>query len=97
MMFQLNRVNYDFKNQKLVKDNSRFEFDKTIYLDLFLNKNKDKAYKHYERLEKMKQDLKVLKETQSQYSCETSPAAKEKAKLVDLINCCESIMSKGTT
>ena len=37
MMFQLNRVNYDYKNQKLVKDNSRFEFDKTIYLDLFLN------------------------------------------------------------
>jgi hypothetical protein len=51
LMFQLNRVNYDFKNQKLVKDNSRFEFDKTIYLDLFLNKNKEKAYKHYERLE----------------------------------------------
>lgn len=37
MMFQINRVNYDYKNQKLVKDNSRFEFDKTIYMDLFLN------------------------------------------------------------
>jgi hypothetical protein len=45
----------------------------------------------------MKKDLKVLKETQQQYSCETNPAAKEKAKLVDLINCCESIMSKGVS
>lgn len=37
MMFQINRVNYDIKNQKLVKDNSKFEFEKTIYLDLFLS------------------------------------------------------------
>ena len=45
-MFQLNRVNYDIEKQKLVKDNSRFDFDKTIYLDLFLNCNKAKAEKH---------------------------------------------------
>ena len=37
LMFQLNRVTYDYKNQKLIKDNSKFEFDETIYLDLFLN------------------------------------------------------------
>jgi len=41
LMFQLNRVNYDYENKKLVKDNSRFEFDKQIYLDLFLNSNKE--------------------------------------------------------
>jgi hypothetical protein len=44
----------------------------------------------------MKQDLKELKKTQEQYSCETNPAAKEKAKLVDLLNCCESIISNGS-
>ena len=41
LMFQLNRVQYDIDKQKLVKDNSRFYFDKEIYLDLFLHKNKD--------------------------------------------------------
>lgn len=43
MMFQLNRVDYDYKNQKLVKDNSKFEFDPVIYLDLFLNQNRHRA------------------------------------------------------
>ena len=37
MLFQLNRGNFDMKKQKLVKDNGRFDFDKTIYLNLFLN------------------------------------------------------------
>ena len=37
---------YDKEKQKLVKENTRFEFDKTIYLDLFLNINKEKAEKH---------------------------------------------------
>lgn len=50
-MFQLNRVNYDFKNQKLVKDNSQFQFDKSIFIDLFLEKNMQKAKLHYEKLE----------------------------------------------
>ena len=45
-MFQINRVNYDFAQKKLVKDNSRFEFDQTIYLDLFLKANEEKALKH---------------------------------------------------
>lgn len=57
-MFQLNRVNYDFVNQKLVKDNSEFQFDKTIYIDLFLEKNMEKAKLHYENLEKLKSELK---------------------------------------
>ena len=43
LMFQLNRVNYDIKNQKLIKDNKKFEFDPVIYLDLFLNSNRDRA------------------------------------------------------
>jgi len=63
LMFQINRVAYDMKNQKLVKDNSRFEFEKTIYLDLFLYSKKEIAEKHFKNLEKMKVDLKLLMET----------------------------------
>ena len=63
MMFQLNRVTYDYQNQKLIKNNSRFQFDPVIYIDLFLEKNMEKAYHNSKKIEKMKQDLKVLKET----------------------------------
>jgi len=63
MMFQLNRVNYDMQKNKLVKDNSRFDFDKEIYLDLFLNQNKERSDKHRSELEKKKKTLKGLKET----------------------------------
>ena len=62
MMFQLNRVQYDMQKQKLVKDNSRFEFDKEIYLELFLNINKESSDKHRAELEKMKIELKKVKE-----------------------------------
>jgi hypothetical protein len=62
MMFQLNRVNYDINFQKLVKDNSRFEFDKEIYLDLFLNINMDRSNKHKEQINEMQRDLKKLRE-----------------------------------
>jgi len=61
-MFQLNRVQYDMKKQKLVKDNSKFEFETEIYLDLFLNANKERSDTHLAELEKMKQELKHLKE-----------------------------------
>lgn len=39
---------------KLVKDNSKFEFDQEIFLDLFLNQNRDRAKDHQQELEKMK-------------------------------------------
>lgn len=45
-MFQLNRVTYDYKNMKLIKDNSKFEFDQEIFLDLFLNQNRERAQIH---------------------------------------------------
>ena len=63
MMFQLQRVTYDKEKQKLVKENTRFEFDKTIYLDLFLNINKEKAEKHQKYVEKTRSDLKIMKDT----------------------------------
>ena len=41
-MFTLKRVNYDPKSGGLVKNNKKFEFEKTIYADKFLLENKDK-------------------------------------------------------
>ena len=67
LMFQINRVQYDAKEQKIYKDNSRFDFDKTIYIDLFLNKNRDIAEKNRLELHHMKIDLKDLKTKRSQY------------------------------
>lgn len=66
-MFQINRVQYDAKEQKIYKDNSRFDFDKTIYIDLFLNKNREIAEKNRLELQQMKTDLRVLKTQRSQY------------------------------
>lgn len=41
-------------SQKLVKDNSEFQFDKEIYLDLFLNQNKERSDTHLAEFEVMK-------------------------------------------
>lgn len=65
LMFQINRVGYCPKEQKLFKDNSRFDFDKTIYIDLFLNKNREMAEKNRLDLAQMKADLKALKTQRS--------------------------------
>ena len=67
LMFNLNRVDYDRTQQKLVKNNKKFEFDKVIYIDMFLNQNKEKAYQHKNHLEMKRKDLKSLKEAQSKY------------------------------
>jgi hypothetical protein len=44
-MFTLKRVNYDYKTQKLIKNNKKFEFEKFIYADKFLLSNKDRDSK----------------------------------------------------
>lgn len=95
LMFQVNRVSYDYENKKLVKDNSRFEFDKQIYLDLFLNNNKEEAYKHYEKLEQLRADLKILKDTYNQYSETSHPSHKERSKLIDVLSTTEQYLSSG--
>ena len=51
MMFQLNRVQYDYREQKLVKDLQKFDFDKEIYLDLFLNNNREESDKYKLKLD----------------------------------------------
>ena len=66
-MFQINRVGYDAHEQKLFKDNSRFDFDKTIYIDLFLNKNREIAERTRLELKQMKKELNELKMQHSQY------------------------------
>ena len=62
LVFQLNRVQYDMTTFKLKKDNSEFHFDKEIYLDLFLNQNKDRSDTHLTGVEEMKKELKQRKE-----------------------------------
>jgi len=47
---------------KLVKDNGRFDFDREIYLDLFLNNNKERSDSHRAELMKKKEELKTYKE-----------------------------------
>lgn len=76
LMFQLNRVNYDIKNQKLVKDHRKFEFDEVIYLDLFLNQNRERARQHQRELDQMKTDLKLLKDTYQEYQEASGPSKK---------------------
>ena len=67
LMFQINRVQYDPVEQKVYKEYSRFDFDKTIYIDLFLNKNRERAEKNRLDLQQMGADLKVLKMQRSQF------------------------------
>lgn len=62
MMFQLNRVRFDLNFQREVKDNSKFTFDKEIYLDLFLNKNMERSIEHRKEIESSKQELKKLQD-----------------------------------
>ena len=92
MMFQLQRVMYDKEKQKLVKENTRFEFDKTIYLDLFLNINKEKAEKHQEYLERTKADLKIMKDTYQKYSESESGQSQ---KISDIIGECEKLINNS--
>lgn len=45
-----------------MKDNSKFEFDKEIYLDLFLNINMERSNKHRLEMDKCKIEHKKLRE-----------------------------------
>ena len=40
LFFTIQRVNYDIKKMRLVKNYKRFEFDKMIYADKFLLQNR---------------------------------------------------------
>ena len=62
MMFQLNRVQYDYREQKLVKDLQKFDFDKEIYLDLFLNNNREESDKYKLKLVTTQKKLRQAKD-----------------------------------
>jgi Ser-tRNA(Ala) deacylase AlaX len=75
------------KSFKPVKDNSRFDFDKEIYLDLFLNKNMEDSNKHRHDIELMRKSLKQLKEAYAKY---------EDIQLVKQFDICKDIIAKST-
>ena len=85
-MFQLNRVNYDYQKQKLIKDNSKFHFDKTIYLDEFLNQNRLRAKKYRKELDQLKSQLKNLIQTHDDYVAQSQ--------LIEKFKECEKIVRK---
>jgi len=67
MFFTLNRVGFDHLKQGPVKNDSRFEFDKTIYLDYFLHKVKDKVNSNEEEMNKLKEKVIGLKQAMTSY------------------------------
>lgn len=58
MFFQINRVTYDLKSFKEVKNNAKFVFEKEIYLDMFLNKNMERSINYRKEIESSKAELK---------------------------------------
>lgn len=61
-MFTLKRVNYDYKSKGLVKNNKRFEFEKTIYADKFLAQNRNKDKELSDQVNAMREKKKLIKE-----------------------------------
>ena len=59
---------FDYEKQKLIKDKRRFDFDRTIYLDLFLNENRDKAKAHRKELDRLHNALKQLRQVLDSYT-----------------------------
>ena len=61
LIFTLNRVKYDKNALKLVKDFSKFEFDKTIHVDQLLEGNIGRIDGVRERTRRLKQEIKELR------------------------------------
>ena len=61
LFFALQRVNYDTKQQKLVKDLSKFHFEKVIYADRMLEANQGRISGVYEKTNKIREEIKALK------------------------------------
>ena len=69
LVFNINRVSYD-KEWRPVKSNNRFDFEKTIYLDMFLEKNKEKAKRLKEEASQLKIDLQKLRNAKAKYQAD---------------------------
>jgi len=61
LIFTLNRVKYDKKTHKLVKDFRKFEFDKIIYADQLLEGNIGRIDGVRERTRRLKTEIKTLR------------------------------------
>lgn len=61
-MFTLKRVNYDYKTGGLIKNNKRFDFEKTIYADKFLASNRNKDRELSEKINNLREKQKHIKE-----------------------------------
>ncbi len=66
-MFTLKRVNYDYKTRALVKNNKRFDFEKTIYADKFLAQNRSKDREITEQVSGLRERQKEIKESLRKY------------------------------
>jgi hypothetical protein len=61
-MFTLKRVNYDPKLKTLVKNNKRFDFEKHIYADKFLEVNKNKDIELTKRITSLRDKQKAIRD-----------------------------------
>eukprot|EP00743_Colponemidia_sp_Colp-15_P007033 GILK01007589.1.p1 GENE.GILK01007589.1~~GILK01007589.1.p1 ORF type:complete len:990 (-),score=185.29 GILK01007589.1:398-3367(-) len=62
LLLQLQRVSYDAEKQSLVKLHDRFTFEKTLFIDRFLESNKAEASLLRERLEALRVEHKELED-----------------------------------
>jgi hypothetical protein len=60
LFFSLNRVQYDKRTNNIVKKNTFFQFDKVIYADMFLHKNRSMTMKVREKVKMMKERIKEI-------------------------------------
>jgi hypothetical protein len=67
LCFNLNRVQYDQKSQRIVKNMSKFTFDKQIYADMFLYKNRARADQMRKQISQIKLKLKELQKCIAEY------------------------------
>ena len=61
LIFTLNRVKYDKKAMKLVKDFNKFEFDKVIHIDQLLEGNIGRISGVRDRTRRLKAEIKELR------------------------------------
>ena len=67
LIFSINRVQYDLKNQSLIKNNKRFEFEHTIYADRFMYQNKNRENELDEIVKKLKENKASIQASLDQY------------------------------
>ena len=59
-MFQISRANYNKSMNMEEKINTPFSFEKEIYIDRHLLKNKEELSKYSEEIEKIENEIKLI-------------------------------------